>query len=279
MRQSTSHIAVMSTGLLILASLAVCNLAVCRGQSPPAEGELDHRTIDDIVLQRAENLLLRSILKTIKDEDVSNDGFPSQLEWVTKRQHPGKRYGEVLEKRQHPGRREEDEDEDYGDVKKRQHPGKREVEMHSFADLQKRQHPGKRSIAGHLSENPIMLLSELSKRQHPGKRYQVLYSKRQHPGKRYLEDEDGDGDWDIDTDEDEDLQELEKRQHPGKRVLDTSSPDLGRNSLCDVLDPASCSKTNLLLDFLNNISQSHAEEKRQHPGKRMASEEALVEGE
>lgn len=208
------------------------------------------------------------------------DGFPSQTEWVTKRQHPGKRYSEDLEKRQHPGRRDEDEDEQYLDVQRRQHPGKREDEMHSFMEnIQKRQHPGKRTTMGHVSENPVMFLSELSKRQHPGKRYLVLHSKRQHPGKRYLEDEDGDGDWDADADGDEDLAELEKRQHPGKRFWDNSSPDLGTNSPCDVLDPTSCSKTSLLLDFLDNINKSHAEEKRQHPGKRFAPEEESVEAE
>lgn len=162
------------------------------------------------------------------------------------------------------------------DVQKRQHPGKREDEMHSFMEFQKRQHPGKRSSStGHISEN---LLSELSKRQHPGKRYLLLHSKRQHPGKR--QDEEDDGDWDADADgDDEDLAELEKRQHPGKRFWDTSSPDLGTNSPCDVLDPTSCSKTSLLLDFLDNINKSHAEEKRQHPGKRFAPEEDLVEAE
>ncbi|XP_070767054.1 pro-thyrotropin-releasing hormone [Enoplosus armatus] len=268
-----------STCLLILASLVVCNLTVSGGQGFPDEDETDQRTIDDIILQRAESLLLRSILKKMQDEDGRNEGSSSQTEWVTKRQHPGKRYSEDLEKRQHPGRREDDEDEQYLDVQKRQHPGKREDEMHSFMELQKRQHPGKRSTTGHISENPVMLLSELSKRQHPGKRYLVLHSKRQHPGKRHPEYEDGDGDWDADADGDEDLADLEKRQHPGKRFWDTSSPDLGTNSPCDVLDPTSCSKTSLLLDFLDNINKSHAEEKRQHPGKRFAPEEDLVEGE
>lgn len=189
-----------------------------------------------------------------------------------------------MEKRQHPGRREEDEDEQYLEVQRRQHPGKREDEAHSFAELQKRQHPGKRATAGHVSETPLVLLSELSKRQHPGKRYLVLHSKRQHPGKRHTGDEeeedggDDNGDWDADGDED--LAELEKRQHPGKRFWDNSSPDLGTNSPCDVLDPTSCSKASLLLDFLDNINKSHhAEEKRQHPGKRFAPEEDLVEGE
>ncbi|XP_029291686.1 pro-thyrotropin-releasing hormone [Cottoperca gobio] len=268
-----------STCLLILASLVVCNLTVSGGQDLPTEDETDGRTIDDIILQRAESLLLQSILRKMQDEDGRNEGFSSQTEWVTKRQHPGKRYSEDLEKRQHPGRRDEDEDEQYLDVEKRQHPGKREDEMHSFMELHKRQHPGKRFTMEHVSENPVMLLSELSKRQHPGKRYLVLHSKRQHPGKRHPEDEDEDGDWDADADGDEDIAELEKRQHPGKRFLDNFSPDLGTNSPCDVLDPTSCSKTSLLLDFLDNINKSHAEEKRQHPGKRFAPEEDLVDGE
>ncbi|KAK5863782.1 hypothetical protein PBY51_000787 [Eleginops maclovinus] len=270
-----------STCLLILASLVVCNMTVCGGQGFPADEETDGRTIDDIILQRAESLLLRSILRKMQDEYGRNEGSSSQTEWVTKRQHPGKRYIEDLEKRQHPGRREEDEDEQYLDVQKRQHPGKREDEMHSFMEFQKRQHPGKRVTMEHVSENPIVLLSELSKRQHPGKRYLVLHSKRQHPGKRNFEDEEDEGDWDADADGDgdEEFAELEKRQHPGKRFLDNSSPDFGTNSPCDVLDPTSCSKTNLLLDFLDNINKSHAEEKRQHPGKRFAPEEDLVEAE
>ncbi|XP_076597292.1 pro-thyrotropin-releasing hormone [Chaetodon auriga] len=268
-----------STCLLILASLVVCNLAVCGGQGIPAEDETDRGTIDDIILQRAESLLLQSILKKLQDEDGRSEGSSTQTEWVTKRQHPGKRYSEDLEKRQHPGRREEADDEKYFDFQKRQHPGKRDGEMHSFMELQKRQHPGKRTAMGHVSESPVMLMSELSKRQHPGKRYLVLHSKRQHPGKRHPEDEDAYEDWDADADGDEDLAELEKRQHPGKRFWDNSSPDLGTNSPCDVLDPTSCSKTSLLLDFLDNINKNHAEEKRQHPGKRFAPEEDLVEGE
>lgn len=182
-----------------------------------------------------------------------------------------------MEKRQHPGRREEDEDEDYVDVEKRQHPGKREDEMDSFLELQKRQHPGKRSMMGQTSENPIVLLGELSKRQHPGKRYLLIQSKRQHPGKRHPGAEDGGAYGDPDADGD--LRELEKRQHPGKRFWDNSNPDLGTNSPCDVLDPTSCSKSSLLLDFLDNMTKSHAEEKRQHPGKRSAPEEDLVEAE
>lgn len=210
--------------------------------------------------------------------------FPDEVfshsEWVTKRQHPGKRFSEDVEKRQHPGRREEEEDEEEQqvfDVQRRQHPGKREDEMRAFTTgLQKRQHPGKRAAAGRLSDSPLGLLSELSKRQHPGKRYLVLHSKRQHPGKRYLEDEEGDSDWTADGDEE--LSELENRQRPGKRLWDNSIPELSTDSPCDVLDPDRCRKTSLLLDFLDNI-QSHAEEKRQHPGKRFAPEEDIEGGE
>uniref|UniRef100_A0A667YG81 Pro-thyrotropin-releasing hormone n=1 Tax=Myripristis murdjan TaxID=586833 RepID=A0A667YG81_9TELE len=173
-----------STCLLILASLTVCNLALSGGQDDAGDG----RTIDDIILQRAESLLLGSILKKIKDGDGRTGA-----------------YNEDLEKRQHPGRREEDEDEDY-------------------VDLQKRQHPGKRSMMGQTSENPIVLLGELSKRQHPGKRYLLIQSKRQHPGKRHPGAEDGGAYGDPDADGD--LRELEKRQHPGKRFWDNSNPDL-----------------------------------------------------
>ncbi|KAL6119152.1 trh [Pungitius sinensis] len=265
--------------LLVLALLVVCNFTVSGGQGIPAEDETDGRTIDDIILQRAESLLLRSILQKIQDEHGGDEGFSSQAEWMTKRQHPGKRNGEDLEKRQHPGRREEDEDEPYLDLQRRQHPGKREEEMRPFTELQKRQHPGKRFAAGRVPENPVALLGGLSKRQHPGRRYLVVHSKRQHPGKR--DGNDDDVDWDADGEGEEvDLVEMEKRQHPGKRFWVTSSPELGANSPCDVLDATSCGKTSLLLDFLDKINESHhAEEKRQHPGKRFAPEEDLVEAE
>lgn len=159
---------------------------------------------------------------------------------------------EDLEKRQHPGRREEEEDDDidddddaYYEVQKRQHPGKRDTEAHWFTEMQKRQHPGKRLV--------------------------LVHSKRQHPGKR--QDLGGEGGDDVGDDDGGDLAELEKRQHPGKRFWDNSNPDLGANSPCDALDPTSCSKASLLLDFLDNIGKSHAEEKRQHPGKRFAPQE------
>ncbi|KAL1021521.1 hypothetical protein UPYG_G00014340 [Umbra pygmaea] len=260
-----SQVTMKSACLIILAFLAVWNLTVSQGQGfPPEEDIGDRQTIDDIILQRAENLLLRSILKKIEDDDVVNEGLFSQPEWMVKRQHPGKRYQEELEKRQHPGKREEDEDEDYMEVQKRQHPGKREDEVESFVELQRRQHPGKRSMVEQMTENPTFL-SEISKRQHPGKRYPMMYSKRQHPGRRDVDDETDPGD----------LQELEKRQHPGKRYWDNTNPDFSTNSPCDAMDP-SCSKANLLLELLDNVTKSRAEEKRQHPGKRSTPDEDLT---
>ncbi|XP_015250216.1 PREDICTED: thyrotropin releasing hormone [Cyprinodon variegatus] len=261
--------------LFVLASFLICNLAVSEEQGLPAEDEMDRSTtIDNIILQRAQDILLRSILKKLQNENDRNDGIFSQPEWMTKRQHPGKRYLEDLEKRQHPGRREGGDDAQLWDVQKRQHPGKREDEVHSFLDFQKRQHPGKRSTVEYIPDNPTALLGELSKRQHPGKRYLVLHSKRQHPGKRFLEEEDGEAG--LFEDGEEDASELEKRQHPGKRFWDNSSPELSTSNPCEVLDSDSCSKTSLLLDFLENIK---SQEKRQHPGKRFAPEEDLEERE
>lgn len=61
-----------STCLIILVSLAVCNLTVARGQSIPDQEKTGDRQIDDIILQRAEGILLRSILKMTEDEDGVN---------------------------------------------------------------------------------------------------------------------------------------------------------------------------------------------------------------
>lgn len=68
-QQTNNYITMKSTCLLILASLVLCNLALSGGQGIAAEDEADHRTIDDIILQRAERLLLRSILKNMQVED------------------------------------------------------------------------------------------------------------------------------------------------------------------------------------------------------------------
>ncbi|XP_066554265.1 pro-thyrotropin-releasing hormone [Amia ocellicauda] len=275
---------------ILLASLTVCNLTLILGQNIPEEGDVEEQVPLDEILQRAENIIIRSILKKMEDEDTVNDQVSSQPEWLSKRQHPGKRYQEDVEKRQHPGKREEEEedlgyadlqkrqhpgrreeDEGYLEPQKRQHPGKREDETDAYVELQRRQHPGKRSSVDPYPDalsSPTGYASDMSKRQHPGKRY-LMYNKRQHPGRRELDDELDSGD----------LQDLEKRQHPGKRNWEIKSPDYGTNAPCDIQDPVGCSKASLLLELLENVNQSRAEEKRQHPGRRVAFDEELTEQE
>uniref|UniRef100_A0A8D2J172 Thyrotropin releasing hormone n=1 Tax=Varanus komodoensis TaxID=61221 RepID=A0A8D2J172_VARKO len=160
----------------------------------------------------------------------------SQLDWMSKRQHPGKRSLNDLEKRQHPGKREEDNEFDHD------------------LELQKRQHPGRRSLQ-------LAYLNELSKRQHPGKRY-LAYSKRQHPGKRS---------WDDEVEEGELI--LERRQHPGKRNL--ASESLDYKVPCDPQDSLECSKSRLLLELLDNVSKGGIDEKQQQPGRRSPLDEEV----
>lgn len=62
-----------STCLLIVTSLVVCNLTGAQ-QGLPDEHEADGLTIDDIILQRAEGLLLRSMLKKIQRNEDGRAG-------------------------------------------------------------------------------------------------------------------------------------------------------------------------------------------------------------
>ncbi|XP_077454416.1 pro-thyrotropin-releasing hormone [Stigmatopora argus] len=224
-----------STCLLFLACVLLCNLVMmCRTQSISSEEEAGPSTVDDLLLQRAQKLLLlRSILTSMPDQDGAQ---PSPGGRLTKRQHPGRRSSEDVE-----DDGDEDEDEDY-------------------LVVERRQHPGKRSTVGRVWEPLVMV--EASKRQHPGKRYSVVTrTRRQHPGKRRPDDDDME-------DDDEDLLLLDKRQHPGKRFW--GAPQLTTTGPCEgVSDPVMCVKTNLLLDFFD---AKPAEEKRQHPGRRFASD-------
>jgi len=238
------------------------------------------------------------------------EGIPSQSDCVTKRQHPGKRLTAVVEeeeeeqpeKRQHPGRREEEEEQQ----EQKEGDPEDQVEDSEYEAVQKRQHPGRRRAVGlqghgrqvNLPGSPpvMLLMSELSKRQHPGKRLLAFFSKRQHPGKRDVGDK-GELEEEQEQEEEEEeqqeqgalqlQQQFDKRQHPGKRFWENSGPDSGSSSsssrLCDGLETSSSSsgcsiRTSLLLDLLHHVAQ----EKRQHPGKRLApspeeEEEDLVE--
>ncbi|KAG7266924.1 hypothetical protein CRUP_017985 [Coryphaenoides rupestris] len=315
-----------STYLLLLASLTCGNLMGSRGQGAPAteDGMLDHRTIDDIILQKAETILLRYILEKKGEDGDTNEGLSSKSDCVTKRQHPGKRLTaeeeeeeeeQQPEKRQHPGRREEEQQQQQQEEQEQKegHPGEQDEDSEYEAVVQKRQHPGRRravGLQGHGQQAnlpgsaPVMLLmSELSKRQHPGKRFLAFFSKRQHPGKRDVGDKE---ELEEEQEEEEEQeqeeqgalqlqQQFDKRQHPGKRFWGNSGPDSGSSisssssssRLCGGLETSSSSssspsspgcsiRTSLLLDLLHHVAQ----EKRQHPGKRLAAspeEEDLVE--
>ncbi|XP_027719554.1 thyrotropin releasing hormone [Vombatus ursinus] len=161
--------------LPLLLSLALSSVSVNLGQPATAEVDSEERGRLEEILQRAEHLLLQSNLQKLEEEGENNSELQApQLDWLVKRQHPGKRFSEALEKRQHPGKREEEdeaEEEDMADggapmeVHKRQHPGKREEEAwEAEGKLQKRQHPGRRASWVKDSEGDV------SKRQHPGKR-------------------------------------------------------------------------------------------------------------
>ncbi|XP_075039810.1 thyrotropin releasing hormone [Mixophyes fleayi] len=236
----------LSTRWLLLIGAALSYMVVAQEQPlPEEEVTLPDDSLDlSNVLKRAQGALIRSILHRIEEEQPDRDTDSPMLEWISKRQHPGKRLLEEVEKRQHPGKREE------GDL---------------YLELPKRQHPGRRSPLGEQfldnSNSPLGLLTDVSKRQHPGRRNSA-YTKRQHPGKR---------EWDEDEEaEIGDLQDVEKRQHPGKRYLEPENFDYVPP--CEGQDPFNCSKGSLLLELLDNVNKGRLEEKRQHPGRRSSWE-------
>ncbi|KAM9272378.1 thyrotropin releasing hormone [Cariama cristata] len=253
---------------LLLLCLTLCGVCLDEGQPLPEGSENMGRSPLDDILQRSESLILQSVLKKAEKEEGMNKEPNAPLpEWLSKRQHPGKKYLSDLDKRQHPGKRDIEEDRSYGDIQKRQHPGKREREddLDSYLELKKRQHPGGRSLSDHYADipsAPLTYLNELSKRQHPGRRY--LMYKRQHPSKRGWNDE-------VDLND----QYGEKRQYPGKRHWNSDSPD--NTGPCNFQESFTHNKGSLLFDLVENGSKDRVEEKRQHPGKRSAWESETEE--
>ncbi|XP_012399103.1 thyrotropin releasing hormone [Sarcophilus harrisii] len=161
--------------LPLLLSLALSSFSINLGQPAAAEADSEEKGRLEEILQRAENLFLQSNLQKLEEEGENNSDLQAPpLDWLVKRQHPGKRFSEIFEKRQHPGKREEEdegEEEEAGDegttieIHRRQHPGKREEETwEEDGKEQKRQHPGRRASWLKDSEGDI------SKRQHPGRR-------------------------------------------------------------------------------------------------------------
>ncbi|NXS61530.1 TRH protein, partial [Brachypteracias leptosomus] len=253
---------------LLLLCLTLSGVCLNGGQPLPEGGDSMGRSPLDDILQRSESLILQAVLKKAeKEEEMNKESNAPLPEWLSKRQHPGKKYLSDLEKRQHPGKRDVEGDTSYGDVQKRQHPGKRETEdsLDHYVELKKRQHPGRRSLSEQYLDIPsaqLTYLSELSKRQHPGRRY--LMYKYQQPSKRG---------WNAEVE----LSDLsgEKRQHPGKRHWNSDSPDAG--GPCNSQESFTCNRGSFLLDLVGKGSKDRVEEKRQHPGKRSARERETEE--
>ncbi|XP_065543172.1 thyrotropin releasing hormone [Lathamus discolor] len=249
---------------LLLLCLTLCG--VCLKEKPPfPEGsENTGRSSLDDILQRSDSLILQSVFKKAeKEREINKESNVPLPEWLSKRQHLGKKYLSELEKRQHPGKRDVEEDTSYGDIQKRQHPGKREIQddLDSSLELKKRQHPGRKSLLAQDADNPssqLTYLNELSKRQHPGRRYLVY--KHQHPSKRGWNDE-------VDLND----RYGEKHQHPGKKHWNIDGPDDA--GPCNFQESFTCNKGSLLLDLVENVGK----EKRQHPGKRSAWESETEE--
>ncbi|NXR12296.1 TRH protein, partial [Semnornis frantzii] len=251
---------------LLLLCLTLPGVCPNVGQPLPEESESVRGNPLRDILQRFDSLILQSILKKAEKEEMNKEPNAPLPEWLSKRQHPGKKYLSDLEKRQHPGKRDAEEDTSYRDTQKRQYPGKSETDdLDSYLELKKRQHPGRGWLldqdAGTPAAQPAYL-NQLPKRQHPGRRY--LMSKVQHPSQRG---------WNGEVELNE--QYGEKRQHPGKMPWNSDSPeDAGP---CSFQEPLTCNKGSLLLDLVESVSKDRVEEKRQHPGKRSAWESDIEE--
>ncbi|NXQ29232.1 TRH protein, partial [Alaudala cheleensis] len=248
--------------LLCLTSGGVC---LNGGHLLPEESENMGKSPLNDILQGSESIMLQSVLKKAeKEEEINKESNAPLLQWLSKRQHLGKKYLSNLEKRQHPGKRDVEEEASNGDLQKRQHPGKREMEddLEVYLELKRQQPPGRKPLLGQFANSPraqLTHMNELSKREHPGRRYPMY--KHQRPSKRGWNDK-------------ADLYS-EKRQHPAKRHWNADSSD--DTGPCNFQESFTCHKGSLLLDLVENVSRDRVEEKRQHPGKRSARESEAEE--
>ncbi|XP_035929519.2 thyrotropin releasing hormone [Halichoerus grypus] len=225
--------------LAMALTLTVAGIPGGRAQPEVAQQEAamaaEHAGLDDLLRQAERLLLLGEDLQRLR----GNQGEPEseaqiiQPDWLSKRQHPGKREGAAEE-----GVEEEEEEGGAVGPHKRQHPGRRD-DVVAWSDVaqQKRQHPGRRSS---------WLGYTVTKRQHPGRRLVDSKAQRSWEAKEKEEEEE----------EGEPMPE--KRQHPGKRALGGPCGPGG-----------ACGQARLLLGLVDDLSRSQgAEEKRQHPGRR-----------
>ncbi|XP_047564233.1 thyrotropin releasing hormone isoform X3 [Lutra lutra] len=227
--------------LAMALTLTVAGFPGGRAQPEVAQQEAamaaEHAGLDDLLHQAERLLLLREDVQRLRGNqgDPESESQIIQPDWLSKRQHPGKREGEAEE-----GVEEEEEEGGAVGPHKRQHPGRREdVAAWSDVTQQKWQHPGRR---------PSWLGYTFTKRQHPGRR--LVDSKAQRS-------------WEAEEEEEEEEEGEpipEKRQHPGKRAL---------GGPCGPGE--ACGQASLLLGLLDDLSRGQgAEEKRQHPGRRAA---------
>ncbi|NWV39515.1 TRH protein, partial [Grantiella picta] len=248
---------------LLLLCLTSCGVCFNGGHLLPQESKNMGRNPLDYILQRPESLILQSILKKAAKKEINKESNAPLLEWLSKRQHHGKRYLSNLEKKQHPGRGDVEKDTSYGDIHKRQHPGKREIEddLDVYLKLKRQLLLGAKSLLDQFADSPraqLTYMNEVSKREHPGRR-DLMYEHK-HPSKRG---------WNYEVD-----LYGEKRQHPGKRHWNPDSSD--DTGPCNFQESFSCRKGSLLLDLVD-VSRDRVEEKRQHPGKRSAWESETEE--
>ncbi|NXP34340.1 TRH protein, partial [Leiothrix lutea] len=256
----------MSSIQLPLLLLCLTSSGVCfnGGHLLTEESENMRKSPLNDILQRSESLILQSPLKKAeKEEEINKESNAPLLQWLSKRQHPEKKYLSNLEKRQHPGKRDVQDETSYGDIQKRQHPRKREMEddLDVYLELKKQQLPGRKLLLDQFTNSPRAqptYMNELSKREHPGRRYPMY--KHQRPSKRG---------WNYEV-------ELygKERQHPGKRHWNSDSSD--DTDPCNIQESFTCHKGSLLLDLVD-VSRDRVEEKRQHPGRRAAWESEAEE--
>ncbi|XP_075406875.1 thyrotropin releasing hormone [Tenrec ecaudatus] len=229
----------------LLLALALTLTGVPGSAQPEAlkQRAIKQASLQDLLLQAERLLLLQEDLQPLPLDQGEQDSAPHALplDWLSKRQHPGKREEEAEE-----GVEREDENGNAEILQRRQHPGRRAAEASWSADVtrNKRQHPGRRS---------------------PWLGY--IVTKRQHPGKRstMLVDPQAQGSWEGEEEEEEGELVFKKRQHPGRRAL--AGP-------CGSLE--ACDQATFLID-LGDLSQG-AKQKRQHPGRRATwAREALEE--
>ncbi|XP_007948785.1 thyrotropin releasing hormone [Orycteropus afer afer] len=213
--------------LLLALALTVTNVPGGRSQPEVVQQEAAAVTerlgLNDLLRQAERLLLLREDLQRLRANQGERNAEPqTELDWLSKRQHPGKREEEAEE-----GVEEEEEEGETVEPQKRQHPGRREDEASWSVDVTKH------------------------KRQHPGRRSSWLgyvITKKQHPGRR-LVDPKGQKSWEEEEEEEELMPE--KRQHPGKRALGGPCGPWG-----------ACDRAAFLLGLLGDLSRGQGAEEK-----------------